>query len=111
MRNGRNPTRRNRNIGTAKQGHGKDNRLTIPTICRDERIWGAQLGRKYLLVRRTISGRELVFIVESTKAGYFHSCTVEDICRLLSFVPLDDWESLELVVLRQSTRKQEIDSP
>ena len=29
-RRGYDPTRRNRNIGTAKAGHGQDNRLVIP---------------------------------------------------------------------------------
>jgi hypothetical protein len=29
---GFNPIRRNRNIGTAKSGHGQDNRMTIPKI-------------------------------------------------------------------------------
>ncbi|MGD2181174.1 hypothetical protein [Lusitaniella coriacea] len=31
--------RRNRNIGTAKSGYGKDNRLTIPESWADERLF------------------------------------------------------------------------
>lgn len=110
MRSGYNPTRRNRNIGTAKQGHGRDNRLTIPSICHDERIWWEQLG-KYREMRRSIAGRDLLFIVESTHTDFFHACTVDDVSKLLNHVPAEDWEGLDVFVLRQPTRKQEIDSP
>jgi hypothetical protein len=107
MRSGYNPTRRNRNIGTSKQGHGQNNKLTIPAICHDERSWWGQLG-EHKLVKRSVAGRDLLFIVEATRDDCLHACTVDDICHLLSFVPLEDWELLETFVLRQSTRKQEI---
>jgi hypothetical protein len=110
MRSGYNPTRRNRNIGTSKQGHGQNNKLTIPAICHDERSWWGQLG-EHKLVNRSVAGRDLLFIVEATRDDCLHACTIDDICHLLSFVPLEDWELLETFVLRQSTHKQEIKNP
>jgi hypothetical protein len=62
-------------------------------------------------VKRSVAGRDLLFIVEATRDDCLHACTVDDICHLLSFVPLEDWELLETFVLRQSTRKQEIKNP
>jgi hypothetical protein len=110
MRSGFNPTRRNRNIGTSKQGHGQNNKLTIPAICHAERSWWGQLG-EHKQVYRSLAGRNLLFIVEATRDDSFHACTIDDICHLLRFVPLEDWEFLETFVLRQSTRKQEIKNP
>lgn len=48
MRPGWNPTRRNRNQGTAKRGHGQNNRMVIPCVWRSGR--GAlNPGHGYLL--------------------------------------------------------------
>jgi len=40
MRPGWNPVRRSRNIGTARQGHGENNRMVIPESWhRSQRFW------------------------------------------------------------------------
>ncbi|CAN7504086.1 hypothetical protein LJR118_003525 [Acidovorax sp. LjRoot118] len=44
MRPGWNPVRRNRNIGTPAQGHGEDNRLTIPESRHDRSFFHECLG-------------------------------------------------------------------
>lgn len=105
MRAGFNPARRNRNIGTAKQGHGQNNKLVIPTICAGEREWYEQLNA-HQCIQRVVSGREIIFLVEETHAGFVHSCTVEDVRHVLAHIPLADWEGLDTFVLRQSSRKQ-----
>lgn len=105
MRAGFNPTRRNRNIGTGRQGHGQDNRLVIPSVCLRERRWAEQLNPHQQFQRR-VGSRDVFFIVEETSGGCAHACTIEDICHVLKHVPLDDWEDLDTFVLRQSTRKQ-----
>jgi len=110
MRPGLNPTRRNRNIGTSKQGHGRDNRMKIPSICNYERIWWEQLGR-FGIERRLVLNHELVFITTETSKNYIHSCSVDDICRILSALPPQDWEGLYGFIFRQSTRKQRLSSP
>lgn len=103
---GYNPTRRNRNIGTPKSGHGQNNRLTIPEIAHGnnmfwERIDGAQEAS------RVISGRVLRFFVQPTLADSVHACTVDDIARMMSHVPIADWEGLDAIVLRQPRRKEQ----
>jgi hypothetical protein len=104
---GRNPTRRNRNIGTARSGHGQNNRLTIPEVGHGghvfwERIDGASE------ISRVVSGRVLRFFIQPTRADCVYACTVDDITRLMSYVPSSDWEGLETVVLRQPRRKEQI---
>ena len=103
----RNPTRRNRNIGTAKQGLGRDNRLTIPGSWRDRRAFYEKL-RSPVRVRRAVFGKPIDFLVEPVREGFLHACTVDDICRMLELISREDLAPLDVVVLRQPTRKQEI---
>jgi hypothetical protein len=105
MRNGRNPTRRNRNIGTAATGHGQDNRLVIPNR-RNGPIWYWRDIGEYHSVQRLVGGRCVSFVVEKTNRGCIHACTVDDIASLLRYVPPDDWDGLSLFVLRQPKRKE-----
>jgi hypothetical protein len=107
---GYNPSRRNRNIGTAKSGHGQNNRMTIPKIGRGEyAYWESIEGARE--VDRIISGRVLKFFVQPTLVDCVHACTVADIARLMAHVPLDDWEDLGAVVLRQPRRKEQTLAP
>lgn len=107
MRPGRNPTRRNRNIGTAKQGHGQDNELVIPRRWRDSRDFYENLLDSQT-VSREISGQPFTFLVESTRRDSIHPCTVDDITYLLGHVPATDLKGLNIVVLRQPKRKEQI---
>ncbi len=110
MRSGYNPLRRNRNIGTSKQGHGRNNALTIPLVCHADRIWWENLGAHNVLHRK-IGSLEFVFVIEQVREDCTHACTVGDVCHLLSLVPPLDLESLQTFVFRQSTRKQWSVSP
>ena len=105
-----NPTRRNRNIGTPKQGHGQDNRLVIPYLMTSSRTWKERLNH-HQQIQRVVGGREITFIVEENSGGCVHACSVDDVSHVLANVPLADWEGLETFVLRQSTRKQRTLSP
>ena len=103
---GRNPTRRNRNIGTVKSGHGQNNRMTIPEVAQgDYRFW--ERIDTATEVSRTVAGRTLKFFVQPTRADCIHACTVTDIARLISNVPASDGEGLEAIVLRQPRRKEQ----
>jgi hypothetical protein len=110
MKPGFNPVRRNRNIGTARQGHGQDNRLVIPNACSVERDWTEQL-HPHIQIRQTLSGRQILFIVEKTHGGCIHACSVDDIRHILAAIPSGDWRGLDTFVLRQSTRKQRVIRP
>ncbi len=104
----RNPTRRSRNIGTAKQGHGQNNRLVIPTRWHpDYRSFVANLG-PCRSEKIRIGKNELLFLVEATRARCAHACSVEDIVRVLECVPEEDLDSLDCVILRQAKRKESL---
>lgn len=110
MKPGRNPARRNRNIGTAKQGHGQDNRLVIPKSCPKNRLFYEVLDDA-IPVPRTVGGRDITFLVQPVNRGFAHACTVDDICRMLEYVPAGDLVGIDLIVLRQPTRKQVVLRP
>jgi hypothetical protein len=107
MGSGRNPTRRNRNIGTARSGHGQDNRLVIPSSRRDPRPYWSRLG-PHTTVTRNVLGRTVSILVEPVRASSVHACTVDDLCQLLEQFPPADWRwSLEFFILRQPKRKEQ----
>ena len=100
----RNPTRRNRNIGTAKQGHGQRNKLVIPDNHQDKIYW--ENLTDYRVVTRVINLHTLHIIVERTRDDACHACTVDDITSFLWHVSPADLAEVGLILLRQPTRKQ-----
>lgn len=102
-RSGWNPVRRNRNIGTAKSGHGLANRLVIPDSWRDSRKFWEKLRDP---VRVEING--FTILVEPCLPGFVHAVTVDDIVRMLGLLPPDDIAELRTIVLRQPTKKQRV---
>lgn len=109
-KSGQDATRRNRNIGTSKSGHGQDNRLVI-SICNRDAVAHYESLKSYTAVIREINAKAITFIVEETRVGSYHACTVDDIAHLLRYIPEPDVEAIELIVLRQPKRKEEILSP
>ncbi|MEO9462797.1 MAG: hypothetical protein ABJ242_08690 [Marinomonas sp.] len=105
----KNPTRRNRNIGTKKQGHGKGNSLVIPDRL-DGTYWLNSIG-ECEVEDRQIAGRNVRFIVESNQIGCIHPCTVSDVAFVLANLPQSDWAGLQTIVFRLPTRKQLTLSP
>lgn len=105
MRPGYDARRRNRNIGTARQGRGTENRFVIPLRSDATRTWWEQV-RSFKVVKCAIAGRSITFVVEAARAGWVHACSISDLCRLLEIIPAADWDGIAGVVLRQSTRKQ-----
>lgn len=104
------PTRRNRNIGTAKQGYGKDNKLTISFSVALMQTFYERLV-DYKVVERNINGKTFRFVVERTRKNAYHACTIDDIVQILTQIPINDFGDLDLIVLRQPKRKEEILSP
>ncbi|WP_375562097.1 hypothetical protein ACE193_05990 [Bernardetia sp. OM2101] len=101
-----NPIRRNRNIGTAKQGHGQDNKLVVPFPSVEMKSFFERLG-EYKTIEKIVKGHKFRFIIEKTRKNSFHACTIEDIEQLLLQIPKEDYGDLELIILRQPTRKEE----
>jgi hypothetical protein len=109
-----NPVRRNRHIGTAVQGHGADNRLVIPeNWSRDEDryIRFYEQIKDYRVVQCQVGLRDLPLLVEAPQPGWFYPCTPADIAGMLALYPESDRRSLDLLILRQPTRKQRILRP
>lgn len=102
-----NPTRRSRNIGTGKQGHGQNNRLVIPKPVKPWAMYWEDL-KNPVAIDAKINGSALTFLVEPTHPGFAHPCSVEDVYELLTLVPPEDIDELSLIIMRQPTRKQRI---
>ena len=105
-----NPARRNRNIGTPKQGYGQNNKLTIPNPCVASKSFYETLG-KYEKVEKLINGHTFIFVIESTRPSCKHACSIGDIETIIENVPVTDYGKLRLIVLRQPKRNEEIISP
>lgn len=110
MNAGHNATRRNRNIGTSKSGHGQNNRLVI-SICDPDAVYHYESLKSYQSILRHIHRKPITFVVEKTRADSYHACTVDDIAHLLQYIAPIDLEGIELIVLRQPKRKEEILNP
>jgi hypothetical protein len=108
MRPGRSPARRSRNIGTAKQGHGSDNKLVIPGSIHGPLKFFWESLSSYQAVSRLIGGKQFTILVEKTRKDTCHACTVDDIAFLLGDLPHEDLRHFDLIVLRQPKRKEEI---
>ncbi len=106
----RNPTRRNKNIGTENQGYKKQSKFDIPSSWQDSKVFFEKLS-EYKKVKRNINGYDFLFIVEKTKKDYFHACTIDDLEYLLHFIPSIYYQDLRTIVLRQPKKKEQIFSP
>lgn len=110
MRAGYNPTRRNRNIGTAKQGHGQNNEMVIPTSWHTDRLAQETIG-KFTKVEKKLAGRNLTFFIEENSGGCVHSCSISDVFQIFKNIPFADWAGLETIVFRQPSKKQRLLNP
>ncbi|MFN8575754.1 MAG: hypothetical protein U0354_02750 [Candidatus Sericytochromatia bacterium] len=112
LKNARNPLRRNKNIGTSKQGYRKNNRFVIPDIKRNNSytIFYQNL-KKYTVVNLNINNKEFKFVVEETKKDYIYPVTIQDVEKILHFIHDKFTDNLNLIVFRQPKRKEEIINP
>jgi hypothetical protein len=109
MQSGRNPTRRNRNIGTAQSGHGQNNRMVIPSSVYRGRYY--ETLTEATVLQRIFDGRSLTFVIEKTRTDVCHACTPDDLGRVLSNLPAEDVAGIDVFLLRQPKRKEEVLSP
>lgn len=109
MASGYNPAKRSRNIGTSKQGHGQNNRLTVPNS-KDQFFYYEKIGnhrRENLLV----SGKSVTFLIEEPRKDWAHPCSVSDVENVLRSAPASDWAGINTIFFRCPTRKQAILNP
>ncbi len=105
-----NPIRRNRNIGTAKQGHGLNNKFTIPSTGNSTKLFVEKL-EKYSKNRQIINGHEFIFVIEETRKDASHACSPNDVVEIIKYIPQKYYDNLKLIIFRQPKRKEEIVSP
>lgn len=105
-----NPTRRNRNIGTENQGFSQNNKLKISTPYGTLKSFYERI-EKYQTEIRIINGHEFLFIIEETRKDCFHSCSVNDLAKIIQHIPKEDYGDLRFIILHQPKRKEEIISP
>ena len=103
----RDNTRRNRNIGTAKQGYGQDNEMSIPhpTYKDDFRFYFERLSN-YKKEKRVINNHEFIFVVEDTLQDYTHACSVDDVAHIIEHLPTEDYGEMKFIIFRQPKRKE-----
>ncbi len=97
--------RRNRNIGTAKQGHGQDNDMRIPERWSSDRVFYENL-KSPIILNRKVHERELPILLEPTTSPFIYPCTVADVVHLLNTVPKEYVEMLDLFVFRHPTHTE-----
>jgi len=100
----RNNIRRNRNIGTSKQGYGQNNKLKAGDSFVEKLIG-------YRKQKVVIKNHEFLFIEEKLQAGFQYSCSVDDIAACLNFVPECDYGDLKFIIFRQPKKKERILEP
>ena len=102
-----NPIRRNRNIGTENQGFSQNNRFRISTPYGTLKSFYERI-EKYKKEKRIINDHEFLFIAEETRENCYHTCTFDDLERIIKQIPKKDYGDLKFIVLRQPKRKEEI---
>ncbi|MGV0753964.1 hypothetical protein [Empedobacter brevis] len=106
----RNPTRRNRNIGTENQGFSQNNKLTISSPYGNLKSFYERI-ENYQKEFRIINDHEFLFVVEKTRENSIHSCSINDIENIIEQIPTENYGELKFIILRQPKRKEEILSP
>lgn len=107
MRSGYDPTRRNRNLGTSRAGHGSDNKHVIPQSWHESRVYWEKL-RDPIIVERLLYSSPITFFVEPPREDCAHACTVDDVMAVLKLLPREHQLLVKTFVFRQPTRKQEL---
>lgn len=105
-----NPIRRNKNIGTANQGFGQDNKLKIATPYGEHKSFYERF-ENYQKEIQIINGHEFLFVTEQTRENSVHCCSINDIKKIIQNIPSEDYGTLKLIIRRQPKRKEEILSP
>jgi len=81
--------------------------MTVPQVAHGENLFWERIDKARQVIR-SISGRSLKFFVQPTREDCVHACTIDDIVRVLSSLPAADWEGIEAILLRQSSRKEQV---
>jgi hypothetical protein len=81
--------------GTAKSGHGQNNRLVIPARWSDDRVRWENL-RDPIAIERSVGGRDVIALGEPVIKGFTHCCTPADVLAMLELLAAEDLGDLRL---------------
>jgi hypothetical protein len=105
----RNNIRRNRNIGTSKQGYGQNNKMKIPDVYSYSDLrWFPERLESFVCISKSINGHEFQFIIEQLKNGFYHACSVDDVASMIKHIPKDDYGDIKYIIFRQPKKKEKI---
>lgn len=80
--------------------------MTVPEVAHGEyRFWERVENARQAI--RVVSGRVIRFFVQPTRADCVHACTIDDLARMLSYLPGPDWAGIGAILLRQPRRKEQ----
>ncbi len=105
----KNPTRRNRNIGTAKFGHGQSNKMKIPTSRYDQHGIDTLFHERVKpdhLSHHVIGENKITVLYEKPRDGWSYGCSPSDVLFLYSIIQEEIGDIPGLLVFRQPTKKQ-----
>ena len=105
-----NPTRRNRNIGTEKSGRSQNNKFVVPERWADCKVFWERLSDP-VICPIEIKGHNITMLIEPPRKGSVHASTPQDIMEVLKLVTQEHLEEIEVIVLRQPKRKEELLKP
>lgn len=95
----KNYTRRNRNIGTSKQGNGQDNKFEVKDFFIEKLD-------DYTKQEVVIKDHTFLFITEKLQKGFQYSCSIDDIVNCLTIIPKCDYGDLKFIIFRQPKKKE-----
>ncbi len=98
-------TKRNRNIGTAKQGYGRNNKFSIPQpsdtgLYFYERLQGISIE----IIK--VHGKNITVILEDLNKDFYYSFSPEEAQQILNNLPEEDLIGLGYLIFRQPKRKE-----
>ena len=107
-----NPVRRSKNIGTAKQGRGQNNRHVVPQSWswNGKSVFYEEL-RDAVIIPVNIGAHTFRIFIEPTNNGYVHPCIPDDLVRVFSLIPELHRRDIEIIALRQPSKKEELLKP
>lgn len=81
--------------------------MVVPDSWHDDRVFWERLVDPVILKPSLSNGQVITFLVEGARENCLFGATPNDIVKTLSHMPENDLEGIEVIVLRQPTRKQQ----
>ena len=98
-------TKRNRNIGTAKQGYGRNSKFSIPQPS-DTGLYFYERLQGISIETIKVHGKNITVILEDLNKDFYYSFSPEEAQQILNNLPEEDLIGLGYLIFRQPKRKE-----